>query len=71
MYKIRARLNCNCYPNCYISCNSVKIVSAYADGMILHSNNPQLMDLLELNYSSFDIVCNTKKTICMMLKPQC
>jgi len=31
----------------------------------------QLLDVLELNCTKLDIVCSTKKTVCMMIKPRC
>ena len=50
-------------------------IFAYADDMILLAPSwaamQQLLDLLHFYCEELDIVCNSKKTVCMMFKPRC
>jgi len=55
--------------------NTFTNIYVYADDMILLAPSwaalQQLLDVLELNCTKLDIVCNTKETVCMMFKPRC
>ena len=50
-------------------------IFAYADDIILLAPSwaamRQLLDLLHLYCKKLDILCNSKKTVCMMFKHRC